>query len=322
MQSIHFVRGGFRIAGRHKRLVLALWLVPLIPAMVLAAMAAANLAPALGESLFADRALEGDWFVVLMEFRSSPADALGPIITRGVVVMALLTLLLQVALSAGVVEVLLEREDRHAFTLGVRRNYLRYLRTTILLAAATAALLIGGQFLIRGFFKLAEAQADGRLDLFGVGLAVALFFILWAPLDLAADLSRIAATRHDQRSMVRGFFRALIAVVRRPGVFVPMYLVFLLLPLLLHLVYYQLRSPWTPASAGAILALLVAQQATVLLRAFFKLGFWGAEIAAFRGLDEPEFCRPKLTIKTFEETEAETAEIATPPAVTHETPRE
>jgi len=290
--------------------------------MVLAAMAAANLAPALGESLFADRALEGDWFVVLMEFRSSPADALGPIITRGVVVMALLTLLLQVALSAGVVEVLLEREDRHAFTLGVRRNYLRYLRTTILLAAATAALLIGGQFLIRGFFKLAEAQADGRLDLFGVGLAVALFFILWAPLDLAADLSRIAATRHDQRSMVRGFFRALIAVVRRPGVFVPMYLVFLLLPLLLYLVYYQLRSPWTPASAGAILALLVAQQVTVLLRAFFKLGFWGAEIAAFRGLDEPEFCRPKLTIKTFEETEAETAEIATPPAVTHETPRE
>jgi len=308
MQSMNFVREGFRVAGRHKRLVLALWLVPLIPALVLAAIAAANLAPALDESLFADRALEGDWFVVLMEFRSSPADALGPIITRGVLVMAILTLLLQVALSAGVVEVLLERGESHPFMLGVQRNYLRFLRTTILLAVATAALLIAGRFLIRGFFKLAEAQADGRLDVFGIGLAVTLFFILWAPLDLAADLSRIAATHHDQRSMVRGFFRAVNAVVRRPVVFLPMYLVFLLLPLLLHLVYYQLRSPWTPASVGAILALLVAQQATVLFRAFFKLGFWGAEIAAFRGLDQPEFCRPKVKIKPAAEPDVEAPE--------------
>jgi hypothetical protein len=308
MQSMKFVREGFRVARRHKRLVLALWLVPLIPALVLGAMAASNLAPAFGESLFTDRALEGDWFVVLMEFRSSPADALSPIITRGVLVMAILTLLLQVALSAGVVEVLLEREDRYAFMLGVQKNSLRYLRTTILLAVATAALLIAGRFLIRGFFKLAEAQADGRLDVFGIGLAITLFFILWAPLDLAADLSRIAATRFDHRSMVRGFFRALNAVVRRPGLFMPMYLIFLLLPLLLHLVYYQLRSPWTPASAAAILGLLVAQQATMLLRAFFKLGFWGAEISAFRGIDEPEFCRSKVKIKPAAEPDLEAPE--------------
>jgi hypothetical protein len=301
MQSMTFVREGLCIAGRHKRLILALWLVPLIPALILGAMAASNLAPAFGQSLFADRALDGDWYVVLMEFRSSPADALGPIIGLGLVVMAILTLLLQVALSAGVVEVLLEREDRYPFTLGIRKNFLRYLRTTILLVASTAVLLIAARFLIRGFFKLAEAQADGRLDILGVGLTVTLFFILWAPLDLAADLSRISAARFDQRSMVRGFFRALGSIVRRPGLFVPMYLVFLLLPLLLHLVYYWLRSPWTPATVAAILAVFVAQQATVLLRAFFKLGFWGAEVSAFGGLDEPEFCKSKVKTKPVEE---------------------
>ena len=310
MQSISFVREGFRIAGRHKRLVLVLWLVPLIPALVLGAMAASNLAPALGQSLFADRALDGDWFVVLMEFRSSPADALRPIISRGLIVMALLTLLLQVALSAGVVEVLLERDDRRPFMLGVGKNFLRFFRTTILLVPATVGLLVACRFLIiRGFSKLAEAQADGRFDLLGIGFAVVLFFILWAPLDLAADLSRISAARHDDRSMVRGFFRALGTVVRRPGLFVPMYLVFLLLPLLLHFVYYQLRSPWTPATVGAILALLAAQQSVMLIRAFFKLGFWGAEITAYRGLDDPEFCRSKVKTRPVEEPVAETPEI-------------
>ena len=304
-----FVREGFRIAGRHKRLVLVLWLVPLIPALVLGAMAASNLAPVLGQSLFADRALDGGWFVVLMEFRSSPTDALRPIISRGLIVMAMLTLLLQVALSAGVVEVLLERDERRLFMLGVGKNFLRFFRTTILLVVTTAVLLFAGHFLIRGAFKLAEAQADGRLDLLGIGLTVVLFFILWAPLDLAGDLSRIAAARHDHRSMVRGFFRALGAVVRRPGLFVPMYLIFLLLPLLLHFVYYQLRSPWTPATVGAILVLLAAQQTVMLIRAFFKLGFWGAEIAAYRGLDEPEFCRSKAKTRPVEEPVAETLEI-------------
>ena len=308
MQSMSFVRQGFRIAGRHKRLVLVLWLVPLIPALILGAMAASNLAPALGQSLFADRALDGDWFVVLMEFRSSPADALKPITGIGVVAMAMLTLLLQVALSAGVVEVLLERENRHPFALGVGKNYLRFFRTTILLIVATVVPAAAAFFPARGFFKLAEAQSNGWLDIFGVGLAVVLFFILWAPLDLAADLSRIAAARFDHRSMVRGFFRALGAVVRRPGLFVPMYLVFLLLPLLLHFVYYQLRAPWTPATTVAILALLAAQQTVMLIRAFFKLGFWGAEIAAHRGLDEPEFCRAKAKIKPAEEPVAERPE--------------
>ena len=72
-----------------------------------------------------------------------------------------------------------------------------------------------------------------------------------------------------------------------------MYLVFLLLPLLLHLVYYWRRSPWTPATVATILAVIVAQQAMMLVRAFFKLGFWGAEIAArvadelFEWLDAP-----------------------------------
>ena len=94
--------------------------------------------------------------------------------------------------------------------------------------------------------------------------------------------------------MVRGFFRSLSAVIRRPGLFVPLYLGFAFLAPLLHALYYVVRSPWTPATAAAILALLVAQQVVMLVRAFIKLAFWGAELAAYRLLDEPEWCRPKV----------------------------
>jgi len=294
VQVLNIVREGFQIANRHKRLVVALWLLPLLPAVVLGAMAASNLAPTLGQSLFADRTMVGDWFVVLMEFRSSPADALGPILGRGVVLMGLVTLLLQVALSAGIVDVLLEKESHYPFAIGIRRNFFRFFRTTLLLTTATVALGIACRLLIKGIFRLAEAQADGRLDVVGVGLAMVVFVVLWAPLDLAADLSRISAARHDHRKMTRGFIRAWWAVIRNPGLFIPMYLAFMLLALLLHAVYYALRSPWTPATVIAIIALVAAQQAVMVVRAYIRLGFWGAELAAYRSLGQPEWCRPKI----------------------------
>lgn len=305
MKSMSLVKEGFCLAGRHKRLAVVLWLVPLVAALLLGAMAYANIAPVFDKSFYADRVLDGDWWIVLMEFRSSPADALDPILHRGMVVMALLTLLLGVALSAGVVEVLLERESSHPFALGVGKNFFRFFRTTILLMVVTIVPVLAAGLVARGFLKLAEAQGDARFDLVGIGLAAVVFLMMWAPLKLAADVSRIAAVRHEHKSMVRGFFRALARVLRRPGLFAPMYLVFLALPLLLVLVYHLLRSPWTPATAWAIVALAVVQQAVMLLRSFFRVAFWGAEFAAFTELDEPELCRPKTRSRRVEEPVAE-----------------
>ncbi len=168
MTFLSYIREGFQIAARHKRVVIVLWLVPMIPAVVLAVMASANLMPNLGPSIFADRVLDGDWFVVWSEFRSSPGYALAPILTTGVVVMAFLSLLANIVVAAGVVEVVLEREESRPFMIGVRRNFLSFARTTILLALGTFISGLAAWAVVRGSFKLAAAKADGRLDLAGV----------------------------------------------------------------------------------------------------------------------------------------------------------
>jgi hypothetical protein len=87
-------------------------------------------------------------------------------------------------------------------------------------------------------------------------------------------------------------------VLRRPGLFAPLTASFVLLPVALHLGYFLLRSPWTPATATAIALLLVAQQVVMVLRALFRLGFWGAEVAAFQSLGEPQLCRPRQARRT------------------------
>jgi hypothetical protein len=310
------IRDGFRLAGRHKRLAVVLWLAPLVPAVVLAAMAASNLAPHLGRSLYADGVLDGNWFIVMMEFRQSPADALAPILYRGVVVLGLLTMLVQVLLSGGIVETLLERRFENPFVIGVRRNFLRFFRTSMLFASLTVIVAVLCRMLSKAFFKIAESQADGRFDLLGIALAAALFVILWAPLDLAADVSRISAARHDHRSMVGGFFKALRSVLARPGLFAPLYLVFLALPVLVMSVYNLVRSPITAGSVVTIAGVFVLQQVVMLIRAWFKLGLWGAEVAAFRRLGEPRWCAGRPAAPRVKEVAEPIVEPA--PATAHE----
>jgi hypothetical protein len=316
MQAINVIREGFRLAGRHKRLAGVLWLAPLVPAVVLATMAASNLAPNLGRSLFADGVLDGNWFIVMMEFRQSPADALQPILYRGVFLMVLLTGLIQVMLAGGIVETLLERRAENPFVIGVRRNFLRFLRTAMLLASLTLIVAVLSRVVTKAFFKIAESQADGRFDLLGIGLAALLFVILWAPLDLAADLSRISAARHDHRSMVRGFFRAFRSVLARPALFAPFYLIFLALPVVVMAVYNLVRSPITAGSVVTIAAVFVLQQVVMLVRAWFKLGFWGAEVAAYRQLDEPPWCEGRSTAPLVKEAVEPVVEAA--PVTAHE----
>jgi hypothetical protein len=309
MRFLNFLSSGFSFAARAKKLVLIFWLLPLVPALMLGVMASASMMPELGRSLFASRALSGDPYFVFLQFRTSFGDLI-PIFGTGLLLMAAATLLMQVLVSSGVVEVALERETKNPFVSGVRRNFLSFLRTTGLSLVATALALTLAGLVARGFTKLAESRGDGTLDLVGVAVAAVIFWILWAPADLAADLSRIAAARHDQRSMTRGFLRSLSAVWKRPVTFVPLALCFVLLPFAVHAVYTALRSPWSPSSMTSILMLIVAQQALMIVRATLKVGFWGATVAAYRHLGEPELCRrrEKRRRETMSEEEAPPAD--------------
>jgi hypothetical protein len=269
------------------------WLAPLVPALILVTLIASNIGPALGRSLFSQGILDGSAFPVFMEFRSSPADALEPLMGKGALVMGVLSLLIQIFLAAGIVEVLAGSGPSHPFLTGVRRNTGRFFRSALVFLVPTAAAAVAAGLTVKGGGLLAKHFADGRWDLAGFAAAAVVFIVLWAPADLAYDLSRIAAVRHDHRSMLRGFFRALLVILKKPGTFGPLYIVFLALPLVLLGLYSAFRQPWTPGTAVAIALLALIHQIIMVIRAFFKIGFWAAEVEVFREFGESDFCRGK-----------------------------
>ena len=294
MTFLRLLGNGFRAARRHPRLILAAYLAPFVPALLLALMARSNLAPVLDFSLFSQRVLDGRWFAVYPDFAASPASDLQLVFGSGFMLAMLLTALVQVPIAAGTVETLLERDGvAHPFFTGIAAHSGRFFRSLLwfLPAAAITVGVAGGTVAL--FFKVAEKKSNAVFDVVGLGAAALLAVLLLAIFDPAYDLARIAAAQHGDRKTLRGYLRAIWLVLRRPGIFLPLYVSFALLIAALHLGYTAARSPWTPATALAIVAVLLAQQLVMLLRATLQVGFWGAEVAAFRTLGAPRLCEKK-----------------------------
>lgn len=285
------LRLGLRSARDHLGLALVVYLASLVPAAVVAWLAHAEISSVLDHSLFAAREWVGNRYGIWGDLtRGHPGD-LGAAL-RAVAPALLVTGLLHVLVAAGVAEALLERERQreHPFLLGIGRHGWRFLRSALLVAVVLAAL----GFLVVGLLYVAREQgaemSDGRVQLWGWIGALVVGFLVYIPVDLAYDLSRVSAAAHDEGRTLVGFFRALGHSLRHPLILAPLWLFFILTVGGLQIAYVVGRGLWAPESLWQIGLLVLAQQVMFLLAAFFRVGLWGAEIAYFHAVGEPHWC--------------------------------
>jgi hypothetical protein len=203
-----------------------------------------------------------------------------------------LALLVQVLVAAGLAEVLLFREPRgeHPFLLGIGRHGWKFVRSALWYAGALVLLIALVAWAFAMFSEQALQAADGRLELAGWIGILAVAFLIYVPLDLAYDLSRIAAAAHGDRRTFLGFNRALGHALRHPLRLAPLWLFFSLLSAALAIGYVLARAAVAPAHGAHVLLLLLAQQVVFWLLAFLRVGAWGAEIAYYQAVGEPRWC--------------------------------
>lgn len=291
MRSLAPIRFGLRSARRRLGLVLLVYLIGLVPTLLVGLMVAEDLADGLAHSPFAAEALGGERWGVWQELGADPkADLSGAL--GGLYALAVLGLLVHVLVAAGIVEVLLFREPRgeHPFLLGIGRHGWRFVRSAIWFGGAMLLLvgLVAGGFGV--VYELAAERADAGLQLAGWIVVLALVSVLFVPLDLAYDLSRIAAAGHGDRRTLVGFVRAFGHALRHPLRLAPLWLFFNVLAVALVVGYVLARAAVTPSNGLHLALLLAAQQLVFLLLAFLKVGRWGAEIAYYQAIGEPRWC--------------------------------
>ena len=306
MRFLTAIRLGFHRLHRRSVVVVLAYLGALAPALLLAWLVRADLAPSLDSSLFAGRVFAGQRFAVWMDFLASPANQL-PALFHGFGLRVLAVLLLQIAVSAGLAELLLGTTARggHGFLVGIGRHGWRFLRAAVwllLTLAIVAGILVA---IFRAVDGHATATGNGTLRLYA-RLALAIVAVVaFGPLKLAYDLSRVAAAAHREGSTFRGYFRAFGHSVARPGLLLPLYLAFALLALAVHVAYFAARDLWTPSGPLFVALLFAAQQAILLLRAYLRGGLWASEIAYYQAIGEPRWCR--RTVKKVKKEKGKTA---------------
>ena len=289
IRSLTLTGHGFQRARRHLGSVLLVYLASLIPTLLVVSLLSADLAPALDESLFAERLLGGEGFPVWVDFQRSESADLQPILAVLFSRFALVVLL-QILVAAGLVEVLLERAGarERPFLTGVGRHGFRFVRSALVFGLVLAVVLALTAPLRRAF-----EEGSGTVGLIGVLVHALVVFLLYMLADLAYDFSRISAAAHGQGRMFVGFFKTLGFVFRHLLVLVPLYVLFTLLVAGLQLGTVAVRSGWSVDTPGEVLGWLLAQQAMFFVVAFLRTALWGAEVTYFQGIGEPRWCGRK-----------------------------
>lgn len=290
MRSFTALRLGLRLVHRRPGLVVLAWLAALLPALLLASIVYQDAGAAMNDSLFAEQALEGNRYGVWTDFSSSPdhdLGALGP----GMLLRLLLVLVIQALVSAGIVETLLGVSPRamRPFLLGIGRHGWRFLRSAVwfLLSVAVLVLLVGAYIAV--LRRISEEASNAALHLWGSVGGLAIAALIFAVLDLAYDLARISGAAHYDGRTLKGYLLALGHTLRRAGVLMPLWLIFVGGGLLTHVLYLTMRDRWSPANGVEVALLLVVGQLLLLLRAYLRVGLWGAEVAYYQGIGEPRW---------------------------------
>jgi hypothetical protein len=285
------LRAGLAAARRHKGVVLAFYLLSLAPALLLLSVLSSIASP-LDRSLEAERILHGEWAPVWIDFVSRQ-NVDPEIVVRLLPLRWLLTALLGVLLAAGAVEVLLDRRRTTALAAGlggVARHGGKFLRSAIWFAASLVPVVALFGVIGRVSREVAVSTQDGRWQLAGglAGLLLALAVYGW--LDLGYDLSRLAAATHDDRKTLKGYFRALGAVLRRPWILFFLWWPLFLLAVTPAALYVLLRGGWTVNTGAEVALLFLVQQLVFGLQAVSKTALWGGEIAWYRANGAPRWC--------------------------------
>lgn len=285
---------GLRQAVGRPGLVLSVYLASALPALLWLLVLAPSLFEGLNRRPAASGVLEGEalavWFELVLsgELHTRPAMLLLPL-------MALLAFVIQLAVAGGVVHSLLHSTAAPpaTFWAAMGRYLVRFLRSLLVFSLALAAVLALPAAAIWLGGTVADSTGDGRwfYGLAALGLVVAYPFFAW--IDLAYDLSRIAAVHHAHRSMLRGFLRGCAWVLRRPLRLLLLHLAFVLSLVIVQALYAAVRIPWTPNCVWTISLMLLLQQIVLFLRAGLQVAFWAALVQAYRRSGAPSLARPR-----------------------------
>ncbi len=278
------LRSGSRALSGNGKLVATLWAWSTLGALAAGAATWRWLGAAFNDSPWADRLLDRFFLGLAAELvqydRFSPMLALN----GAVLGLAAVGLISNPLVAAGVLEVIVSRDDRpllHRFFRGAGHFFGRFLRLLVISAVAAVVLVVAAAAITRPIATpLSESSWERASIAFGFGRFVvygALVAFVMAVLDVAR--ARVATAATETRGMLRAWLGAARVVLRHIGAVAGIYLALGVLLVAVLAVYAALADAIPTRAWAGIVAAIVLQQLFVMARAAIRIARAGATVS-------------------------------------------
>ena len=280
-----FIRGWAAVA-RSKAALSILWLFYALVALIVAGPAAFAALHLVAQSRVAGQLLAGFDPLWLSESTDSLATAASAL-TPAAVVAAVFTWLGTILLAGGVLTMLSECWDCFRFgpfLAGAGRSFWRLFRLSLLgVIGYGLALLVGS---LPGMIVSAICK-DGMVywPIGVAGIAGSVFTVLllgWMATVL--DYAKVRLVCDDARGSVMGLLRSFAFVFRHFGKTMGVWLMNAVGFAIVLALYLAASNAMHPTLAGAILLMVVVQQAFILFRTAQRVAAWGSAIEIYQAL--------------------------------------
>lgn len=276
---------GFKAAGKSKKTALVIYLITFLFALTLALPFRGMLKQTAGNSMAINSMIKGFDFTTYTDFLRSACHAIEPFVSA-VIWSGIFYLVFTIFFAGGVLKILNNGSRKFsavAFFEGCAEYFFRYLRLAIYLIILQ---LIFAFIVFIPVSIIAAAAADtaqNEATIFYIVLTGIIVYLLFLVLGLTiGDYAKIILFINGSKKSLKSVWLAARFVIKHFFSTYFLYLILLIAPALLILVYFYLDNAVGMVSASTIFIMFIIQQIFVLARSWIKIWFTGSELSLYK----------------------------------------
>ncbi len=291
MKILKAYSSGFKAALNTKKLSATIYIITIMMALILAIPFGGTIEKEAGNSMAFTNLLKDFDYTVYKDFMDQSAKAIKPYISAAIW-MGIFYLIFTIFFEGGILTVLKRKEDKFSlrfFWEAGAKYFSRFLRLAIymIIAHAVAAAIIF--ITLSKILSLASDKVTSEASLFYIGLTgIIIYILIFIFLLAVTDYAKIMLVENEEYRPFRTIARSFSFVFRHFLSAYFLYLLLLIVPVLLFLIYFRVEGGIGMATGGKIFIIFIFQQFFIWARIFIKIWILGSELNLYRKFEKKE----------------------------------
>lgn len=284
MKIITSYASGFKATFNTKKLVTTIYVITLLMALILAIPFSGTIQKEAGNSMAFNALLKGFDYTVYQDFMNHFARAIQPYISTAIW-MGIFYLLFTIFFEGGILTVLKRKENK--FTLrffweASAKYFSRFLRLALYMIILQAIIAVILFFILAAILSSVYKSAPNESYIFyTVLIGVIIYLLIFIFLLIVTDYAKVMMVENDEYRSLRTILRSFGFSFKHFLSTYSLYLLLLVVPIFLFLIYFKIESAIGMSSGWRILLIFIIQQLLVWSRIFTKIWILGSELTLY-----------------------------------------